>query len=116
MNDGLLRIGGRLRHALISPEVRNTIILPKQSRVTTLLVNHHHVKVEHRGRQFTEGAVRAAGLWTVAGKRLISSVLHRCVTCCKLRGRLEVQKMADLPPEGLSSSVWRHFSGNNPRA
>ncbi|KAK0139185.1 hypothetical protein N1851_024265 [Merluccius polli] len=105
MNDGLLRIGGRLRHASISPEVRNPIILPKQSHVTTLLVNHYHMKVEHQGRQFTEGAIRAAGLWIVAGKRLISSVLHRCVTCRKLRGRLEVQKMADLPPERLSSSA-----------
>lgn len=105
MNDDLLRIGGRLRHASISPEVRNPIILPRQSHVTTLLVNHYHMKVEHQGRQFTEGAIRAAGLWIVAGKRLISSVLHRCVTCRKLRGRLEVQKMADLPPERLSSSA-----------
>ena len=60
--------------------------------------------MEHQGRQFTEGAIRAAGLWIVAGKRLISSVLHSCVTCRKLRGKLEVQKMADLPPERLSLS------------
>ncbi|XP_061684073.1 uncharacterized protein LOC133505126 [Syngnathoides biaculeatus] len=101
---GLLRIGGRLRHASVNPEVKNPIILPKQSHVTRLLVSHHHAKVKHQGRQFTEGAIRAAGLWIVAGKRLIGSVLHRCVTCCKLRGKLETQKMADLPSERLSSS------------
>lgn len=104
MCDGLLRPGGRLRHASIDPEVKNPNILPKQSHVTRLLVSHYHTKVEHQGRQFTEAAVRAAGLWIVAGKRLISSVLHPCVTCRKLRGKLEVQKMAYLPPEGLSLS------------
>ena len=57
MCDGLLRIGGRLRYASIEPEVKNPIILPKQSHVTTLLVNHYHTKVEHKGRQFTEGAI-----------------------------------------------------------
>ncbi|XP_061675487.1 uncharacterized protein LOC133500603 [Syngnathoides biaculeatus] len=102
--DGLLRIGGLLRHASVNPEVKNPIILPKQSHVTRLLVSHHHAKVKHQGRQFIEGAIRAAGLWIVAGKRLIGSVLHRCVTCCKLRGKLETQKMADLPSERLSSS------------
>lgn len=104
MCDGLLKTGGRLRHASIDPEMKNPIILPKQSHVTRLLVSHYHTKVEHQGRQFTEGAVRAAGLWIVAGKRLISSVLHHCVTCRKLRGKLEVQKMADLPPDSLSLS------------
>lgn len=69
MCDGLLQTGGRLRHASIAPEVKNSIILPKQSHVTKLLVSHYHTKVEHQGRQFTEGAVRAAGLWIVAGKR-----------------------------------------------
>lgn len=44
-----------------------------------------------------------AGLWIFAGRRLIDSVLHHCVTCHKLRGKLEVQKMANLPPVRLSS-------------
>lgn len=104
MCDGLLRTGGHLRHAAIDPEVRNPIILPKQSHVTKLLVSHYHVKVEHQVWQFTDKAVRTADLWIVAGKRPIGSVLHRCVTCYKLRGKLEIQKMADLPPESLSLS------------
>lgn len=32
------------------------------------------------------------------------SILHHCVTCRKLRGKLEVQKIADLPPERLDTS------------
>lgn len=103
MCGGLLRIGGRLKRAPVESEVRNPIILPK-SHVTMLMVSHYHIKVQHQGRHLTEGAVRAAGLWVVAGERLIGSAIHRCVTCRKMRGKLQVQKMADLPSERLSSS------------
>ena len=101
MCDGLLRIGGRLKHASVESQVRNPIILPKCKK---LMVSYHHTKVQYQGGHFTEGAVRAAGLWVIAGKRLIGSVIHHCVTCRKLRLELEVQKMDDLPPERLSSS------------
>ncbi|RXN31543.1 hypothetical protein ROHU_004747 [Labeo rohita] len=104
IDDGLLRVGGRLKHASIESEVKNPIIIPKQSHVAKLLVSYHHSKVHHQGRQFTEGAIRQAGLWIVGGKRLINSILHRCVACRRLRGKQEVQKMADLPPERLSTS------------
>ncbi|XP_039658089.1 uncharacterized protein LOC120560045 [Perca fluviatilis] len=104
ISDGLLRVGGRLRHASLESETKNPIILPKNSHVTKLLVQYYHTEVKHQGRQFTEGAIRAAGLWIVAGKRLVSSILHHCVICRKLRGKLAVQKMADLPPERLDTS------------
>ena len=59
----------------------------------------YHEQVVHQGRHITEGAVRAAGYWIIGGKHLVSSVIHRCVTCRKLRGRLQDQKMADLPAD-----------------
>lgn len=104
MSEGLIRVGGRLRHAPLKTEVKNPVILPNKHHVTKLLVKHYHTKVMHQGRQFTEGAIRQAGLWVVAGKRLVSSIIHHCVTCRKLRGKLETQKMADLPPERLDTS------------
>lgn len=104
MSDGLLRVGGRLRHASLKSEEKTPIILPKQNHVTKLLVKHYHTEVMHQGRQLTEGAIRAAGLWIVGGKKLVSSITHHCVTCRRLRGKLEVQKMADLPAERLSTS------------
>lgn len=82
---------------------KNPIILPKDSHISLLLIRHHHEQVEHQGRHLTEGAVRAAGLWILGGKRLINSVLHKCITCRKLRGKLEEQHMADLPPERLKT-------------
>lgn len=113
VSDGLLRVGGRLKNCSLDSDVKHPVIIPKNSHVAKLLVAHYHMQVEHQGRHFTEGAIRAAGLWIVVGKRLISSVLHHCVTCRKLRGKPEVQKMADLPPERLETSPPFSYVGLN---
>ena len=101
--DGLLRVGGRIPLADIPWEEKHPIIVPRKHHVATLLVRHYHAKVAHQGRHLTEGAVRSAGLWLIGGKRLVSSIIHRCVTCNKLRGRMEEQNMSSLPSERLSS-------------
>lgn len=101
LEDNLICVGGRLKHADLSAMEKNPIILPKNSHVSLLLVRQHHENVRHQGRHFTEGALRAAGFWIIGGKRLIASVLHKCVVCRKLRRRTEEQLMSDLPPERL---------------
>ncbi|XP_060084986.1 uncharacterized protein LOC132564348 [Ylistrum balloti] len=102
---GILRIGGRLNRSkdLASGEV-NPVIVPKGHHIATLLIHHYHSSVQHQGRTFTEGALRAAGFWIIGGKRLISSLLRICVKCKKLRGKVEHQKMSDLPPDRMTPS------------
>ncbi|XP_038565562.1 uncharacterized protein LOC119896143 [Micropterus salmoides] len=103
LEDNLICVGGRLKHSELPAAEKNPIILPKGSHISLLLTQHHHEQVKHQGRHLTEGAIRAAGLWILGGKTLISSVLHKCVTCRRLRGKLEEQFMADLPPERLKT-------------
>ncbi|XP_052218045.1 uncharacterized protein LOC127835647 [Dreissena polymorpha] len=98
----VMRVGGRLKFSDLPHIEKHPVILPESHNVACLLVEHFHRKVRHQGRHFTEGAVRAAGYWIVGGKRLISSVIHNCVTCRKLRGSFETQKMADLPRDRLT--------------
>ncbi|XP_022062446.2 uncharacterized protein LOC127534576 [Acanthochromis polyacanthus] len=95
--EGLLRVGGRLSSADLTDSEKHPLIIPSASHIATLLVRHFHERSAHQGRHITEGAVRGAGFWIVGGKRLVSSVIHNCVTCRKLRGELQNQKMADLP-------------------
>ncbi len=104
VEDGLIRVGGRLTHAHVATDERNPIVLPGRHHISTLLIRHFHEQVKHQGRLFTEGAMHTAGLWLVNGKRSISSVIHKCVVCRKLCGNTETQKMADLPEEHLSVS------------
>ena len=56
----------------------------------------------HQGRYFTEGAIRSHGFWMTGAKRLISTVLYKCVKCRKLKGKQEHQKMADLPVDRVT--------------
>ncbi|MES9882937.1 MAG: hypothetical protein ABW185_18875 [Sedimenticola sp.] len=101
-DNGVLRVGGRLSRADISTNERNPIIIPAKHHIATLLVRHHHGEVKHQGRHFTEGAIRSAGLWIIGAKRLISSVIHTCVKCRKLRGKFVQQKMSDLPSDRVT--------------
>ncbi|KAK0132494.1 hypothetical protein N1851_032631 [Merluccius polli] len=99
--EGLLQVGGRTTHSNLPANETHPILLPGKHHVAVLLIRHHHGKVEHQGRHFTEGAVRSSGLWIVGPKRAISSLIYKCVVCRKLCGKLEHQQMADLPAERL---------------
>ena len=102
--DGLLRVGGRLSNSDLDASEKTPLIIPGKHHAATLLFRHHHELAKHQGRHFTEGAIRSAGLWITGAKRLVTSVLHKCVRCCRARGKVSSQKMADLPEERLQSS------------
>eukprot|EP00064_Thunnus_orientalis_P007895 superscaffoldBa00000902_g7917 len=52
----------------------------------------------HQGRVFTEGAVYTEGYRITGARKLIKGILHNCIKCNKLRGKVTEQRMADLPP------------------
>ncbi|KAJ8356530.1 hypothetical protein SKAU_G00193240 [Synaphobranchus kaupii] len=97
--DGLLWVGVRMSSADLLREEKHPLIIPHTRHIATLLVRYYHKQVAHQGRHITEGAVRAAGYWIIGSKRFF---IHKCVICRKLRGRLEDQKMADLPADRLT--------------
>lgn len=99
--EGIIRIGGRLRLAPMTLEERHPVILCGKAYTSTLVVRHHHEKVQHQGRHFTSGALRSHGFWIIGSKRLVTRIIHKCIPCRKLRGKQEEQKMADLPAERL---------------
>ncbi|XP_041432389.1 uncharacterized protein LOC121398035 [Xenopus laevis] len=100
---GLMRIGGRLQEAKVDFREKHPIVIPGHHHVATLLIRHHHLQTKHQGRMFTEGNLRAAGLWIVGAKRRVSQVIFNCITCRKLRGVSQNPKMASLPAERLST-------------
>lgn len=102
-SEGLLRVGGRINQSKLQENETNPLLIPGQHHITTLLIHHHHEGVKHQGRHLTEGAIRASGLWIVGAKRSINSIIHRCITCRKLRRKMEHQQMADLPAERLQT-------------
>lgn len=94
---GLICVGGRLRDSYLGKHEKFPVILLRKHHVTTLLVRYYHEQVRHQSRFFTENMLRSTGFRIIGAKRLIFSVIDTCVRCKRLRGKLETQKMTDLP-------------------
>ena len=52
--------------------------------------------------------MRSAGYWIIGCKRLVSSIIQKCVKCRQLRQDVSSQKMSDLPADRLRphSPLW----------
>ena len=99
-----MRVGGRLRHASLSDDVKFPIILPRDSHVTMLSVKHFHESTSHQGKGMTLNAIRSNGFWVVSGSSTVASAISSCVKCQKLRGDMQEQRMSDLLEDSLEST------------
>ena len=97
--NGRLRVGGRIRRSNLYEECIHPIILPKKSKVTYLIVAWCHLKTAHSGRGMTLNEIRNRGFWVLSATSVVKSVLFNCIICCKLRGKMGEQIMADLPQD-----------------
>ncbi|XP_045163793.2 uncharacterized protein LOC123528108 [Mercenaria mercenaria] len=109
--EGMLRVGGRLSKSTLSDKEKHPLLLPGKHHVSKLLVTHIHNSIKHQGRLITEGAIRSAGFWVTGAKPIVSTLLHICVVCRKLRGRFEYQKMSDLPVDHVKEAKPFSFVG-----
>ena len=97
--NGLIRVGGRLTNSSLDSDLKTPVILPRKSHVTNLILHHFHENVQHQGRGTTINEVRENGYWILGCSSAVSDLISQCVTCRKLRGQLQNQKMADLPTD-----------------
>lgn len=103
-SNGIIRVGGRLNLSDIPGQCIHPAILPKTSHVTEIIIRHFHHKVKHQGRGIMINEIRASGYWVIGAISTVSSAIRRCVTCRKLRGKLQEQRMAELPHDRLESA------------
>ena len=99
--DGLIRVGGRIRRADVPGDVKHPVIIPQKGHLTELLIKHHHLKVNHMGRGMTHNELRQNGYWVINGSSGVARLLSSCVSCRRLRRPTEQQKMACLPEDRL---------------
>lgn len=59
--DGVLRVGGRIRNALVSYEIKHLVILPSKGHITALLVRYHHERISHQSQGMTLNDLRSHG-------------------------------------------------------
>ena len=102
--NGLIRVGGRIRSASIDDKAKHPIVLPKKEYLSELVVRQLHERVEHQGRGITMNEVRSSGYWIIGGKSVVAKLIKKCAICQRLRATVKDQKMADLPKERLEAS------------
>ncbi|XP_036142106.1 uncharacterized protein LOC118645340 [Monomorium pharaonis] len=102
-DQGIIRVGGRLKHAILSPDERHPVILPRGSHLTTLVIRAYHLETMHGGVQLTLGLVRQR-FWIPGGRQEVRRHIHRCVTCVRWRAASPHPLMGQLPPSRVTVS------------
>ena len=83
---GLLRCKGRLEHSDLEPESQQPIIIPRDHKLTKLIIEECHRKTQHSGIRATLGELRSR-FWVPKGRQAVKKVLTECVTCKKAQGK-----------------------------
>lgn len=100
LEDGVLRVGGRLSKAALPLESKHPVILSKDLHIVTLLLRSIHHDVGHNGRNHMLSKLREK-YWVTGVSTAIRRVLSKCTICRRHNATPIYQQMADLPTERL---------------
>ena len=75
--NGLLRCKGRLENADLDFDTRNAIVMPRDHKLTELIIHACHNRVKHLKIRSTLAEVRTK-YWIPRGCQLVKMILHRC--------------------------------------
>ena len=104
LSGGLIRVGGRLRHAATPFEEKHPILLSSRSIIAQRFVEYCHITSPHQGKGLTMNKVRSQGVYVLGLRRLVDSLIKSCVMCKRLRGTQASQLMGELPAERVTES------------
>ena len=86
-----------MKNSDLELSARYPIILPKDHRLTELLVRKSHSDVHHCGVRATLCRLRSK-YWVVKGRQLVKRIVGKCVTCKRLEGKSYSEApVSDLP-------------------
>ncbi|GBM67992.1 hypothetical protein AVEN_218847-1 [Araneus ventricosus] len=102
-DDDLIRVGGRLTNSELSFDQKHPILLPRDHKLTDIIMEHFHIKKLHVGAQTLLHLVRQE-YWPLNGRNNARIIVHECLKCYKAKPKLEEQIMASLPRERVTVS------------
>ena len=98
---GIIRVGGRLKHAQIPYNAKHPIILPGTHHCTRLIIQDVHSRNAHSGPTFTLSLLRER-YWITRGRSVTRSVVYNCFPCKKATSKPAPPVMSNLPATRLS--------------
>lgn len=105
--DGILRVGGRLKNSMLSFSESHPIILAKTSNLAKLLIRKAHFETLHGGCQLMMRYLRET-YWIINLRNLVRQTIQECITCFRQKPVQSQQLMGDLPSPRVNPS--RPFS------
>lgn len=107
--DGVLRMKGRIDGAReLSMDTKRPIVLPNDSRITQLLIQHYHSKFYHQYHETVINEIRQR-FYIPRLRTTLKKVKRNCQMCKVKKAHIMEPQMADLPPARLSVG-FRPFS------
>ncbi|XP_014676416.1 PREDICTED: uncharacterized protein LOC106816352 [Priapulus caudatus] len=99
--DGTLRTGGRLGDAPIPEVQKHQHIIPCDSVIAKLLIQHSHELSGHSGREYTLALLRQQ-FWLTKARITVTRILAECRHCRRRKASPALQRMADLPMDRVT--------------
>ena len=69
--EGVLLVGGRLCKSYLNDCCKHPVLLPKEERVTLLIMHWCRLKSAHGGRGLTLNELRSCGYWVICGNAAV---------------------------------------------
>jgi len=101
LEDGVIRVGGRLSRAVMPEETKHPAILAKDFHISNIILKHIHQEVGHGGRNYMLSRLHQR-YWIPGASVAIRKILSKCVICKRLQAAPGHQQMANLPLNRVS--------------
>ena len=101
LEEGVLRVGGRLSRSAMPDEAKHPAILAKDLHISDLILRHIHQQTGHGGRNHMLSKLRQR-FWIPGASTAIRKTLSKCIVCRRLHAAPGHQRMADLPQDRVS--------------
>ena len=98
MEDGVIRIGGRLQHSHLPLDFKHPIVLPKRNHVTGLVILYTYRKGGHNAAQYVLNTLRERFYVIGQGRTVKYYIKKDCLICRYQHAKPGTQLMAPLPP------------------
>ncbi|XP_046812706.1 uncharacterized protein LOC124421477 [Lucilia cuprina] len=105
LQNGLIRMGGRLNNTNLPFSVKHPIVLPSTHNFVHTLIRYYHHKNHHADAPTLHNILREI-LWILKARHNI--IIHNCVFCYRFRPVTEHQIMGALPKFELIQSSSQH--------
>ncbi|XP_065088590.1 uncharacterized protein LOC135710068 [Ochlerotatus camptorhynchus] len=107
-NTGTMRVGGRLQNSPYSFDVKHPIILPRDHRVTELLLRELHLQNLHAGPTLLTATVNQQ-YWVIGLQAAVRRTVQSCIRCVRMKGHTANQLMGSLPvPRVMATRAFTH--------